>query len=279
MKRTSTFLITMMCFGFAFFYVPIISMIFFSFNHSRLATVWGGFSTEWYGKLLDNPQILNAAWLSLQIAVLSATFSTLLGTMAGIALVRFRRFRGRTLLAGLVTSPLILPDVITGISLLMLFIMMAQYIGWPGQRGFTTILIAHITFSMTYVTTIIQSRLSSMDASVEEAAMDLGSKPWQVLLDVTLPIISPAILSGWLLAFTISLDDVVITSFTTGPGYNTLPMVIWSKVKLGVTPDINALASIIVGVVAIGVAVAAIVLTSAERKRERDIQLAIAANQ
>jgi len=279
MKRTSTFLITMMCFGFAFFYVPIISMIFFSFNHSRLAAVWGGFSTEWYGKLLDNPQILNAAWLSLQIAVLSATFSTLLGTMAGIALVRFRRFRGRTLLAGLVTSPLILPDVITGISLLMLFIMMAQYIGWPGQRGFTTILIAHITFSMTYVTTIIQSRLSSMDASVEEAAMDLGSKPWQVLLDVTLPIISPAILSGWLLAFTISLDDVVITSFTTGPGYNTLPMVIWSKVKLGVTPDINALASIIVGVVAMGVAVAAIVLTSAERKRERDIQLAIAANQ
>src|ERR1700753_363213 len=155
MRRTSTFLITMMCFGFAFFYVPIVSMIFFSFNHSRLAPVWGGFSTEWYGKLLDNPQILNAAWLSLQIAVLSATFSTLLGTMAGIALVRFRRFRGRTLLAGLVTSPLILPDVITGISLLMLFIMMAQYIGWPGQRGFTTILIAHITFSMTYVTTII----------------------------------------------------------------------------------------------------------------------------
>ncbi len=279
MRRTSTFLITMMCFGFAFFYVPIISMIFFSFNHSRLATVWGGFSTEWYGKLLDNSQILNAALLSIEIALLSATISTMLGTMAGIALARFRRFRGRTLFSGLITAPLIMPEVITGVSSLLLFIMMAEWIGWPGQRGFTTILIAHITFSMTYVTTIIQSRLSSMDASVEEAAMDLGSRPWQILTDITLPIISPAILSGWLLAFTISLDDVVITSFTTGPGYNTLPMVIWSKVKLGVTPDINALASIIVGVVAVGVAIAAIVLTSSERRRERDIQLAIAANQ
>lgn len=279
MRRTSTFLITMMCFGFAFFYVPIISMIFFSFNHSRLATVWGGFSTEWYGKLLDNSQILNAALLSIEIALLSATISTMLGTMAGIALARFRRFRGRTLFSGLITAPLIMPEVITGVSSLLLFIMMAEWIGWPGQRGFTTILIAHITFSMTYVTTIIQSRLSSMDASVEEAAMDLGSRPWQILTDITLPIISPAILSGWLLAFTISLDDVVITSFTTGPGYNTLPMVIWSKVKLGVTPDINALASIIVGVVALGVAIAAIVLTSSERRRERDIQLAIAANQ
>ena len=203
----------------------------------------------------------------------------MLGTMAGIALARFRRFRGRTLFSGLITAPLIMPEVITGVSSLLLFIMMAEWIGWPGQRGFTTILIAHITFSMTYVTTIIQSRLSSMDASVEEAAMDLGSRPWQILTDITLPIISPAILSGWLLAFTISLDDVVITSFTTGPGYNTLPMVIWSKVKLGVTPDINALASIIVGVVALGVAIAAIVLTSSERRRERDIQLAIAANQ
>jgi putrescine transport system permease protein len=253
-------------------------MIVFSFNKSRLATVWGGFSTEWYGKLLTNQQVINAALLSLKIALLSATIATILGTMAGLALARFKRFRGRTLFSGLVTAPLVMPEVITGISSLMFFIMMAQYIGWPGQRGFTTITIAHITFSMTYVTTVVQSRLSSMDLSVEEAAMDLGSRPWQVLRDITLPIISPAILSGWLLAFTISLDDVVITSFTSGPGYTTLPMLVWSKVRLGVTPDINALATVIVTIVAIGVAMAAIIITRAERKWERDIQLAIAAN-
>lgn len=278
MKRRSTFLLSMLCFGFAFFYVPIISMIVFSFNKSRLATVWGGFSTEWYGKLLSNQQVINAALLSLKIALLSATIATILGTMAGLALARFKRFRGRTLFSGLVTAPLVMPEVITGISSLMFFIIMAQYIGWPGQRGFTTITIAHITFSMTYVTTVVQSRLSSMDLSVEEAAMDLGSRPWQVLRDITLPIISPAILSGWLLAFTISLDDVVITSFTSGPGYTTLPMLVWSKVRLGVTPDINALATVIVTIVAIGVAMAAIIITRAERKWERDIQLAIAAN-
>ena len=278
MKQRSTFLFSMMAFGLAFLYVPIFSMVFFSFNRSRLATVWGGFSTQWYGKLFSNSQVIDAAILSLKIAVLSATFATILGTMAGLALARFRRFRGRALLSGLVTAPLIMPEVITGISSLLLFIMMAEWIGWPGQRGFTTITIAHITFSMTYVTVIVQSRLSAMDMSIEEAAMDLGSRPWQVLRDVTLPIISPAILSGWLLAFTISLDDVVITSFTTGPGYNTLPMLIWSKVKLGVTPDINALATVIVTVVAIGVAISAVVLTRADRKRERDIQMAIAAN-
>jgi putrescine transport system permease protein len=279
MRRRPTFLLSMIYFGLAFFYVPILSMIFFSFNKSRLATVWGGFSTEWYGKLFSNQQILSAALLSLEIALLSATIATLLGTFAGLALARFRQFRGRSILSGLVTAPLIMPEVITGISSLLLFIMMAQWLGWPGQRGFTTIVIAHITFSMTYVTTIVQSRLFSMDMSIEEAAMDLGSKPWQVLRDVTLPIISPAILSGWLLAFTISLDDVVITSFTTGPGYTTLPILIWSKVKLGVTPDINALATVIVLIVATGVTVATIILTRSERKRERDIQLAIAANQ
>jgi putrescine transport system permease protein len=197
--------------------------------------------------------------------------------MAGIALARFRRFRGRTLFSGFVTAPLIMPEVITGISMLMLFIMMAQWIGWPGQRGFTTVTIAHITFSLTYVTTIVRSRLTSADISVEEAAMDLGSRPWKVLRDVTLPIISPAILSGWLLAFTISLDDVVITSFTTGPGATTLPILVWSKVRLGVTPDINALATIIVLVVGIGVAIAGIILHRAEVRREREIQAAIAA--
>ena len=278
MKQRSTFLFSVMAFGLAFLYVPILSMMFFSFNRSRLATVWGGFSTQWYGKLFSNSQVIDAALLSLRIALLSATLATILGTMAGLALARFRRFRGRALLSGLVTAPLIMPEVITGISSLLLFIMMAEWLGWPGQRGFTTITIAHITFSMTYVTVIVQSRLSAMDMSIEEAAMDLGSRPWQVLRDVTLPIISPAILSGWLLAFTISLDDVVITSFTTGPGYTTLPMLIWSKVKLGVTPDINALATVIVVVVAIGVAISAVILTRADKRRERDIQMAIAAN-
>jgi putrescine transport system permease protein len=278
MNRRPMFLFSMLAFGFAVFYVPIISMIFFSFNKSRLATVWGGFSTEWYGKLFRNPQVIDAALLSLKIALISATFATILGTLAGLTLARFRQFRGRSVFSALVTAPLIMPEVITGISSLLLFIMMAQWLGWPAQRGFTTITIAHITFSLTYVTTIVQSRLSSMDMSIEEAAMDLGSRPWQVLKDVTLPIISPAIISGWLLAFTISLDDVVITSFTTGPGYTTLPLLVWSKVKLGVTPDINALATVIVAVVALGVIVSAFILTRADARRERDIQLAIAAN-
>jgi len=278
MNRKPMFLITCLCFGLAFFYIPILSMIVYSFNRSRLATVWGGFSTQWYGKLFQNDQIIKAALLSLEIGLLSATCATILGTMAGLALARFKKFRGRTLFSGLVSAPLIMPEVITGISSLMLFILMAAWIGWPSQRGFTTITIAHITFSMTYVATIIQSRLSSMDASLEEAALDLGSKPWQVLKDVTLPIISPAILSGWLLAFTISLDDVVITNFTSGPGSTTLPLLIWSKVKLGVTPDINALGSLIVLVVGIGVAIAGLVLNRAEKRRDRDIQMAIAAN-
>ena len=242
MKRRPVFVLSCLCFGFAFFYLPILSMIVFSFNKSRLATVWGGFSTDWYGKLFQNDQVINAASCRLRLLCVSATIATILGTMAGIALARFQRFRGRTVFSGFVTAPLVMPEVITGISLLMLFILMGQVIGWPGKRGFTTVTIAHITFSLTFVTTIVQSRLSSMDISIEEAAMDLGSRPWQVLKDVTLPIIAPAIMSGWLLAFTISLDDVVITNFTTGPGATTLPILIWTKVKLGVTPDINALA-------------------------------------
>lgn len=274
MNRRPMFLITMLCFGFAFLYIPILSMMVFSFNGSRLATVWGGFSTKWYAALFRNDQVIEAAILSLQIAALSATFATILGTMAGIALARFRRFRGRVLFSGLVTAPLVMPEVITGIASLMLFILMAQWLGWPAQRGFTTVTIAHITFSMTFVATVVQSRLVQADQAIEEAAMDLGSRPWQVLRDITLPIISPAILSGWLLAFTISLDDVVITSFTTGPGNTTLPLLIWSKVKLGVTPDINALATITVVVVGIGVVIAGIVLNRADRRRLRDQQMA-----
>lgn len=278
MRRRPVFLITVMCFGFAFFYIPILSMMVYSFNGSRLATVWGGFSTKWYVSLLSNRQVGAALLLSLKIAVTSATAATILGTMAGITLARFRRFKGRTLFSGLVTAPLIMPEVITGISSLMMFILMAKFLGWPGARGFTTVTLAHITFSMVFVTTIIQSRMLQADRAIEEAAMDLGSKPWAVLFDVTLPVIFPAILSGWLLAFTISLDDVVITSFTTGPGNTTLPLLIWSKVKLGVTPDINALATLTVVVVGCGVALAGYLLNRSEKRREADARLAYRAN-
>ncbi|WP_374333491.1 ABC transporter permease subunit [Aestuariivirga sp.] len=278
MKRRHTFLITMLAFGFAFFYIPILSMIVYSFNESRLASVWGGFSTKWYVSLFSNKQVIDALILSLEIALVSATLATILGTMAGIALARFPVFRGRLVFSGLVTAPLIMPEVITGISSLMFFILMAEWIGWPGQRGFTTVTLAHITFSMVFVTTIVQARMLQSDRSIEEAAMDLGSHPWEVLRDVTLPVIFPAIMSGWLLAFTISLDDVVITSFTTGPGSTTLPLLIWSKVKLGVTPDINALATLMVSIVAVGVLIAGIVMNRAEHRRQQDEQMAFRAN-
>jgi putrescine transport system permease protein len=253
-------------------------MIVYSFNTSRLATVWGGFSTKWYVSLVSNDAVVNALFLSLKIALVSATFATILGTMAGITLARFTKFRGRTLFSGLVVAPLIMPEVITGISMLVFFILMADWVGWPGQRGFTTITLAHITFSMVFVTTIIQARMIQSDRAIEEAAMDLGSRPWQVLFDITLPVISPAILSGWLLAFTISLDDVVISNFVTGPGATTLPLLIWSKVKLGVTPDINALATLMVLTVGVGVIAAGMILSRTERRRQLDVQMAFRSN-
>jgi putrescine transport system permease protein len=278
MPRRSRFLLVWLCFGFAFLYIPLISLIVYSFNKSRLATLWGGFSTEWYFKLFANTQIIDAALLSIRIAAVSATFATVLGTMAGLALARFTRFPGRALFSGLVSAPLVMPEVITGLSMLFLFILMERLIGWPRGRGATTVTLAHITFSMSYVAVIVQSRLSSMDASLEEAALDLGSKPLRVLFDITLPVIFPAMLSGWLLAFTLSLDDLVITAFTTGPGANTLPLVVWSKVKLGVTPDVNALATIIIAIVTICVVLAGVIMYRAGQRRERDIQAAIAAN-
>lgn len=278
MTRRPVFLLTVLGFGFAFFYIPILSMIVYSFNASRLATVWGGFSTRWYVALWSNTQVIDALVLSLKIALVSASIATVLGTMAAIALVRMGKFRGRTLFSGLVTAPLVMPEVITGVSSLIFFLLLAQWIGWPAQRGFTTITLAHITFSMVFVTTIVQARLLQFDRAIEEAAMDLGSKPWQVLFDITLPVISPAILSGWLLAFTISLDDVVITSFTTGPGSTTLPLLIWSKVKLGVTPDINALATLMVVTVGICVVIAGIVIHRAEARRLADERLAYRTN-
>jgi putrescine transport system permease protein len=266
----------MLCAGYAFFYVPILSMIVYSFNKSKLATVWGGFSFDPYLRLFKTQAVWDAAGLSLMIAVVSATFATAFGTMAGMALARFKRFPGRTAFSGLVTSPLIMPEVITGISLALLFIGIGYATGL--MRGATTITIAHITFSMSYVAVIIQARLAAMDRSVEEAAMDLGSKPAQVLFDVTLPIMLPAIVSGWLLAFTLSLDDVVITTFTNGPGSTTLPLYIFGQARLGVKPEMNALATIIVTLVGTGVALAGIYMYRVEKRRERDVQMAVAAN-
>jgi putrescine transport system permease protein len=205
---------------------------------------------------LRNDQVLDAALLSLRIALTSATAATILGTMAGLVLARFGRFRGRTLFSGMISSPMVMPEVITGLSLLLLFVTLQQLTGWPGQRGFTTITIAHTTFSMAYVAVIVQSRLMSMDDSLEEAAMDLGGKPLRVVFDITLPLIAPAMVAGWLLAFTLSLDDLVIASFVSGPGSSTLPMYIFSKVKLGVSPDINALATLIIAAVSLGVLIA-----------------------
>jgi len=265
--------------GFAFLYIPVASLVIYSFNKSKLVTVWGGFSTKWYGELLHNQQILGAAWLSLKVATASATLAVVLGTLAGLVLARFGPFKGRTLLSGLTTAPLVMPEVITGLSLLLLFVTMEQVIGWPAGRGMTTIVIAHVTLTMAYVTVIVQSRLAQMDDSLEEAAMDLGAKPAKVFFLITLPIIFPALMSGWLLAFTLSLDDLVITSFVAGPGSSTLPMVIFSKVRLGVSPDINALATILVSVVAVGVTIAGFTMSRQQKIKERDAQMALAANQ
>jgi putrescine transport system permease protein len=255
-KQQSRFILSILSFGYAFLYIPLASVVFFSFNASNLATVWGGFSTRWYGELFRNDQVLEALFLSVRIALTSATLATILGTMAGLVLARFGRFKGRTLFSGMITSPMVMPEVITGLSLLLLFITLQQITGWPGQRGFSTITIAHTTFSMAYVAVIVQSRLVSMDESLEEAAMDLGGRPLRVVFDITLPLIAPAMIAGWLLAFTLSLDDLVIASFVSGPGSTTLPMLIFSKVKLGVSPDINALASLIIVTVGLGVVLA-----------------------
>lgn len=272
--RIPIFRTTSLVLGFAFLYIPILSLVVYSFNKSRLVTVWGGFSTQWYGKLFENEQILSAAWLSLKIAATTATGATILGTLAGLALARFGAFKGRALLSGMTTAPLVMPEVITGLSLLLLFVALEQLIGWPEGRGQTTIVIAHITLTMAYVTVIVQSRLSTLDDSLEEAAMDLGARPAKIFFVITLPIIAPALISGWLLAFTISLDDLVITSFVSGPGSSTLPMVIFSKVRLGVSPDINALASIMVLIVTIGVVIAGVMMSQQEKRRRRDMALA-----
>ncbi|MCU0790677.1 MAG: ABC transporter permease subunit [Nitratireductor sp.] len=253
MRRFTWFNATSLTFGFAFLYLPILLLVIYSFNESKLVTVWAGFSTKWYGELMGNSAMLEAAWVTLRVAVLTATFATILGTMAAYVLVRMGRFRGRTMFSGMVYAPLVMPEVITGLSLLLLFIA----IGIP--RGLMTVVLAHTTFAMCYVAVVVSSRLVSFDKSLEEAALDLGCSPLDAFFSVTLPIIAPSVIAGWLLAFTLSLDDLVIASFTTGPGATTLPIKIYSAVRLGVSPEINALSTILISIVAIGVITASLV--------------------
>ena len=272
-NRISPFLISILCIGIAVLYIPMLVLIGYSFNASPLVSVWGGFSTSWYTQLIHNDQILDAAWLSLRIGVMVSTGALILGTLAAIALVRFKLFRGRLLLTGMVNAPLVMPEIVTGITQLLLFISMLQLFGWP-HRGITTIVIAHIAFCTAYVTITVQSRLHGADRSLEEAAMDLGAGPVRAFIDTTLPAIAPALASSWLLSFTLSLDDLVISSFVSGPGASTLPMVIFSKVKLGVSPDVNALASLIICLVGICVLMAGYLMRRTERRRVHDAQLA-----
>jgi putrescine transport system permease protein len=272
-RRVPPLLLSILLFGIALLYLPILVLIAYSFNASPLVNVWGGFSTAWYGQLLHNRQLLQAGLLSLQVAVSSASGAVVLGTLAAIALVRFARFPGRLLLTGMVNAPLVMPEVITGITQLLLFVSMMQLIAWP-HRGFTTIVLSHVTFCSAYVTVTVQSRLQTADRSLEEAAMDLGASPARAFLEITLPIIAPAIISSWLLCFTLSLDDLVISSFVAGPGASTLPMVIYSKVKLGVSPDVNALASLIVCAVGLCIVGAGWLMARGDRRRALEAQLA-----
>ncbi len=277
MKSQSWFRRLSLFVGFAFLYIPILSMVVYSFNNSRLVTVWDTDDSptlKWYRILLGNEQILSSAWLSIQVAAVTATGAVIFGTLAGLVLSRFGPFRGRTLLSAMTTAPLVMPEVITGLSLLLLFVFLEQLIGWPQGRGFVTIVIAHITFSMAYVTVIVQSRLSTFDDSLEEAALDLGARPAKVFFRITLPLILPAILSGWLLAFTLSWDDLVISQFVAGPGSTTLPMVVFSKVRLGVSPDINALATIMVMIVGIGVVISAFYMRRQDRRLALEMKMA-----
>ncbi|WP_170406240.1 ABC transporter permease [Ruegeria arenilitoris] len=253
MNRLSWFNTVSLTLGFAFLYIPMVILIIFSFNESKLVTVWAGFSTKWYGELMQNQAFLDAAWVTVRVAVFSSTLATILGTMAAYVMVRGGRFFGRTLFSGMIYAPLVMPEVITGLSLLLLFI------GIGLDRGILTIVLAHTTFSMCYVSVVVSSRLVTFDQSLEEAALDLGCSPAQAFRLVTLPIIAPAVISGWLLAFTLSLDDLVIASFTSGPSATTLPIKIFSQVRLGVSPEINALSTIMIAVVTVGVITASLV--------------------
>ncbi|MFN8831906.1 MAG: ABC transporter permease subunit [Labrys sp. (in: a-proteobacteria)] len=267
-KGLTWFNLTSVTLGFAFLYLPIVLLVIYSFNDSKLVTVWGGWSTRWYVSLFQNEQFMNAAWVTIRVGFLSATIATILGTVAAIVLVRMGRFRGRMLFSGMVYAPLVMPEVITGLSLLLLFVAIGM------DRGFWTITLAHVTFTMCFVAVVVQSRLLTFDKSLEEAALDLGCRPFKAFFLVTLPIIAPAVISGWMLAFTLSLDDLVIASFTTGPGASTLPMRIYSSVRLGVTPEINAACTLLIAVVTVGVVIASISTKRAEMERERAERMA-----
>jgi len=249
--------------GFAFLYIPIILLVIFSFNESKLVTVWGGFSTKWYVSLFENDALIDAAKVSILVALGASSIAAVLGTMAGLTLARVPRFFGRTLFSGMILAPLVMPDVIIGLSLLLTFIALSL------DRGIMTIIIAHATFSMCYVAVVVQARLAGFDRSVEEAAQDLGARPATVFWRVTLPLIAPGVISGWLLSFTLSFDDLVIASFASGPGSTTLPMKIFSSVRLGVTPEINAIATILIGIVAVGTLGSSVMIKRAEAQRKR----------
>lgn len=271
MRRFSWFNTTSLTLGFAFLYLPMVLLVVYSFNSSRLVTVWAGFSTKWYGELLRNEEFLDAAWVTLRVAFFSSTLATVLGTMAAYVLIRAGRFPGRTLFSGMIYAPLVMPEVITGLSLLLLFI------GIGLDRGVLTVVLAHTTFAMCYVSVVVSSRLASFDMSLEEAALDLGASPFDSFRLVTLPIIAPAVISGWLLAFTLSLDDLVIASFTTGPGATTLPIKVFSAVRLGVSPEINALSTIMIGIVTAGVITASLISKRTAVQRAREEQAAVRA--
>lgn len=274
-NKLSPFLKGVLVVGFLFLYIPIVSLIVYSFNDSKLVTVWGGFSTKWYVSLFANEQIMAAVKLSIEIALASATAAVILGTIAGFVLARFKRFRGSTLFAGMMTAPMVMPEVITGLSMLLLFISLQQLIGVPTDRGFFTIWVGHTTLCMAYVAVVVRSRLLEIDKSLEDAAMDLGARPLKIFFVITLPLVSQAIASGFLLSVTLSLDDLVTTAFLSGPGSTTLPQVIFSKVRLGLNPEINALASITVLIVGIVVLVANYLMLNAQRNRDKAIAAAM----
>jgi len=259
--------VTTLGIAFLFLYIPIISLVVYSFNASKLVTVWSGFSLKWYAALWQDDELIDAAVLSLKVALMTAFSSVLIGTWAGFVLARMGRFRGVTLFNGLISAPLVIPEVIQGISLLLLFVEMGNLLGWPGERGIVTIWIGHVMLCVSFVAIIVQSRLRGMDPSLEEAALDLGAIPLRVFFWITLPLISQALISGWLLSFTLSIDDVVTSAFLSGPGSTTLPLVVFSRVRLGLNPEMNALATLFILVVTIGVLIANHVMLSAERKR------------
>ncbi len=266
--------IVILVLGFTFLYAPMLMLVIYSFNSSKLVTVWAGWSTQWYGVLLHDDAMISAVTLSLTLAAATATMAVILGTLAAVVIVRFGRFRGSDTFAFMLTAPLVMPDVITGLSLLLLFVALGHAIGWPAERGMFTIWLAHVTFCTAYVAVVVNSRLRELDQSIEEAAMDLGATPIKVFFIITLPMIAPAIISGWLLAFTLSLDDLVIASFVAGPGSTTLPMLVFSSVRMGVNPEINALATIILGVVGIIGLVAWWVMARSDKQRRLDRQRA-----